>query len=308
MADFIKSIFLFILYSVIGYCVILTMFGLIVPDKYLPNLKNKLGGTGFTFSRLTEAKEAKDLDVLFLGSSHAYRGFDTRIFEEAGYKVFNIGSSTQTPLQTKILLQRYLEKFKPKQIVYEVYPLIFCSDGVESALDIVSNDKNDLLSLDMAKKLDHALIYNSLIYASIRDLTGLNKNYKEKSFEVLSRYVSGGFVERELRYFRTVEYPKDSWKFHDIQFEYFEEIVSMLTDQDIEVIYVYAPITKTKYQSFDNNKEFDLRMQKYGSYYNLNETIDLDDSLHFYDSNHLNSLGVQIFNETVIDLLSRNKK
>lgn len=101
-----------------------------------------------------------------------------------------------------------------------------------------------MLSLEMAKKLDLALIYNSLIYASIRDWTGLNSGFKEQSFEVLSIYVPGGFVERQLRYFRTVKYPKDSWKFQNIQIEYFEEIILMLENKDIDVILVYAPITK----------------------------------------------------------------
>lgn len=303
MNKFLKLIAHFILFSTIGYCVVLTLIGLIIPDKYLPNLKYKLGATGFTHSRLAEAKKAEDLDVLFLGSSHAYRGFDTRVYQEVGYKTFNLGSSTQTPLQTKILLQRYLDKLNPRQVVYEVYPLTFCSDGVESALDIISNDKNDKYSLDMALELDHLLIYNSLLYGSIRDFTGLNSSFTEKKWKVISRYISGGFVDREIRYFEYVEYPKDHWSFKEEQFTHFEEILSLLEDRDIDVKLVYAPITKTKYDSYDNHAEFDAKMNDYGDYYNLNETLILNDSLHFYDSNHLNSEGVKILNNSILELL-----
>ncbi len=303
MDKFIKSVFLYTIYAALGYCILLTLIGLIVPDKYLPNLKYRLGAIGFTYSRLAEVKEVKDRDVLFLGSSHAYRGFDTRMYTDLGYKVFNLGSSTQTPLQTKVLLQRYLDLLNPKLVIFEVYPLIFCSDGVESALDIISNDRNDLFSLEMARELDHALIYNSLLYGSIRDLIGLNASFSEKKWRAISTYIPGGYVHRKLRHFDYIDYPKDHWDFQESQFKYFEEILTMLEQRNIEVKLVYAPITKSKYQSYDNHKAFDLKMKEYGFYYNLNETLNLDDSLHFYDSDHLNSIGVKIFNEKILEIL-----
>lgn len=303
MTKFLKLIFSFILFAAVGYCVILTIIGMVVPDKYLPNLKYRQGATGFTHSRLKEVKNVEDVDILFLGSSHAYRGFDTRIYQKEGYKVFNLGSSTQTPMQTKILLQRYLDKLRPKRVVYEVYPLIFCSDGVESALDIISNDKNDKHSLEMAMELDHLLIYNSLLYSGIREFVGLNSSFEEKNWKVISQYVSGGYVDRQLRYFKYVEYPKDHWEFNADQFEYFEEIVQLLKEEGIEIKLVYAPITRTKYDSYDNHDEFDEIMEGYAQYFNLNKTLTLDDSLHFYDSNHLNQEGVKIFNSAVLELL-----
>jgi len=307
MAKFIKSVLLFIIYSTFGYCILLTLAGLIIPHKYLANLKYKLADTSFTFSRLEEVKQEENLDILFLGSSHAYRGFDTRMYTEQGYKTFNLGSSTQTPLQSKLLLQRYLDRLKPKQIIIEVYPLIFCSDGVESGLDIISNDINDRHSIDMAVDLNHPLIYHSLLYGSIKDFLGLNRSYSEEKWKAISNYISGGFVDRQLRYFNHVEHPKDHWEFHEQQFQHFEEILSILKEKDIDVLLVFAPITKSKYKSYDNNKDFDIKMKNYGEYYNLHEILALDDSLHFYDSNHLNKLGVKIFNESIMNLLKANK-
>ena len=186
-----------------------------------------------------------------------------------------------------------------------MYPLIFCSDGVESALDIISNDKNDNLSLDMAIELDHLLIYNSLLYGTIRDITGLNSSFEEKKWKVISQYVSGGFVDRQIRYFKHVEYPKGHWAFIDEQFIHFEEILSILNEKGIEVKLVYAPITKTKYDSYENHNDFHSKMNDYGAYYNLNETLTLDDSLHFYDSNHLNKEGVKVFNKAILNILSK---
>lgn len=46
-------------------------------------------------------------------------------------------------------------------------------------------------------------------------------------------------------------------------------------------------------------------MSKYSSYYNFNERLILNDSLHFYDSNHLNQNGVELFNEELIKMVNQ---
>ena len=51
------------------------------------------------YLRKIDADTTINIDVLVLGSSHAYRGFDPRIFKKAGIKLFNFGSSGQTLLQ-----------------------------------------------------------------------------------------------------------------------------------------------------------------------------------------------------------------
>jgi hypothetical protein len=37
--------------------------------------------------------------------------------------------------------------------------------------------------------------------------------------------------------------------------------------------------------------------------YDFNTIINLDDTLHFYDSNHLNQKGVEVFNHSLISEL-----
>ena len=54
-------------------------------------------------------------------------------------KTFNLGSSSQTPIQTKMLLDEHLDRLNPKLVVFEVYPVVFQLEGVESALDFIAN-------------------------------------------------------------------------------------------------------------------------------------------------------------------------
>lgn len=259
------------------------------------------------YSRLSEIKNHGDVDILFLGSSHAYRGFDTRIFLDNGYKSFNLGSSAQTPSQTKALVKRYLESLNPEIVIYEVYPATFNIDGVESSLDIIANDKNDSHSLNMALKINNIKTYNTLIYGLTRDLLGLNKSFSEPIIKGNDKYISGGYVEKEIGFYQPTEFEKKEISLIDYQLESFSEIVQMVKNKNIELILVYAPITSANYISYSNNHYFDSIMRRYSEYYNFNEILTLNDSLYFYDSNHLNQNGVNIFNKKLIELLNENK-
>ena len=145
MKNFISNTVLFLLFLSIFYSTFLIIWVHYAPSRFKPNIIYNMGSYGFMYSRLSEIKNYENTNILFLGSSHAYRGFDTRIFLDKGLKSFNLGSSSQTPLQTKVLLKRYLERLNPKLVIYEVYPETFTIDGVESSLDIIANDKNDFI-------------------------------------------------------------------------------------------------------------------------------------------------------------------
>ena len=108
-----------------------------MPPFMAKNVRNCVGCYGHLFTRVKEAKETKNPDILFLGSSHAYRGLDPRIFAEEGITSFNLGSSSQTPINTQVLLHQYLDQIQPKMVIYEVYAGTLTSDGVESSLDLL---------------------------------------------------------------------------------------------------------------------------------------------------------------------------
>ena len=94
MRKFLKSILLFIPFSLAIYIVLIVVWGEVFPQFLKPNLNYKLGSYGNLYSRINEAKKVKDVNILFLGSSLAYRSFDTRIFKNHGYNTFNFGSSS----------------------------------------------------------------------------------------------------------------------------------------------------------------------------------------------------------------------
>lgn len=285
------------------YSILICIWGDYTAKKYKKNLNYPLGFSGHLHTRLQDVKNTKNIDLLFLGSSHAYRGFDTRIFKNAGINAFNLGSSSQTPIQSEVLLKRYLERLNPKTIIYEVDPSSFGADGIEPSLDIIANDKNDFKSIIMSLKQNHIKVYNTLIYGFYRDLFNKNSSYIEEIKKGADTYIKGGFVEKDFKYFKYMKYDKNKWKFNKKQFISFENTVNLIKDRNIKLILVQAPISSSLYNSYSNNTAFNNRMKIYGEYFNFNEILQLDDSLHFYDSHHLNQNGVILFNTKLIDIL-----
>jgi hypothetical protein len=263
----------------------------------------KIDSYGHMFSRIREIKNFKNIDLLFIGASQSYRGLDTRIFTSAGYNSFNLGSSNQTPLQSEVLLNRYLKELNPKEIIYVVYPEVFCADGVESTLDIIANDRIDLKIIKLALIQKNLKLINTLIYASYRDLFNLNRELNEPVVKGEDTYIKGGYVEKELSYYGYRHFEKSTWEFNRTQFKAFERSLELIKGNNIKLILVQAPTPKSFYSSQTNNLDFDKRMKEYGEYYNFNTILNLDDSLHFYDTYHLNQLGVKIFDEKLIEML-----
>lgn len=306
MKKFIKSLLLFLPFSIGLYVVLIAVWGNFAPYQLKRNL-NFPFATGYMCSRIKNIADYKNIDILFLGSSHTYSSFDPRIFEEYGLTTFNLGSSSQSHIQTELLLKRYLDQLNPKLIVYEVYPQVFESHGVESAIDIILNSKNDLESIKMAFKLNHLKVYNALIYGLYRDVFKKEIDCSEELSIVVQSYIKGGFVETESLYFTPVEFPERQWHRDERQVESFEKALRLIDQRNIPVIFIQTPITHSLYKSISNNSEFDNWIRKYGVYYNFNELLVLKDEQHFWDADHLNQEGVEIFGSNVIEILFRDK-
>ena len=287
MKNFIKNIVIFSCFLGVFYVVSVVLWGQYF--SFIPgsNLNYRIASAGFLKSRIIDLKCQAPVDILFLGSSHSARGFDTRIFEKQGFKAFNLGSSAQTAVQAELLLKRYIKKLRPKLIIYEVYPLILSMDGVESAVDIIANDRNDFNSLKMAFIINNIKVYNTLIFGLFRDLLDLNRNVTEGRRKKNAVYIKGGFVEWDLRSFSgDPKYEARKWEFKGYQLKAFERILKSLEKDKIPIILVQAPATKKLYNSYSNNKEVDSYYNSKGIYFNFNEILGLSSCEYFYDEHH----------------------
>lgn len=304
LTRFIRRLLLFAGFAVPVYWVCIIIAGELLPQPYRQNLSYLRGAYGHTFTRMQEAARTRDVDILFLGSSHTYRGFDPRLFTLSGIKTFNLGSSSQTPIHTRALLHRYLEGLNPEMVIWEVYPETFSLDGVEASLDLISNDRIDRHAVGFVCQNGNVKVLNTLLFSIYRDKIWHKYNQREQVKKGVDTYVPGGYVEREMVFFRH-EVPSLPIEkvFKTKQIRAFQESLALLQRRHIKVVLVQAPVTRALYKSFSNAKEFDSLMQTRGEYYNFNNLLQLDDSLHFYDAHHLNQYGVSLFNRELIKRL-----
>ncbi|WP_235802666.1 hypothetical protein [Vaginella massiliensis] len=117
------------------------------------------------------------------------------------------------------------------------------------------------------------------------------------------RYIWGGFVETAFRKNPMMEEKSRAWYINPIQLQYLEKNVRFLKNKNIPYIIIQAPITNRLYNSRTNSDEVDSILNTYGRYKNFQKLIDLNDTLDFYDSNHLNQQAVEKFNEIFIDYI-----
>lgn len=306
MKRFLKISVVFTIVAMMGYFVLVFVTRSFFPSNYayLVNVPYVPSGQGHLKARIDDIQQFSDIDILVIGSSHAYRGFDPRLFEAHGYSMFNLGSSAQSPIQSYYFLQKYIDQLNPKLVIIEVFPKTFSSDGIESGVDLISNCPMDIQLTEMALGFTNIKPFNSLLYR-IADQGVLNHTYPQEHNAGLDHYVSGGYVERQAGNQKSYTIPDSiSLKLDKKQLKAFEKTINLLKNKNISFVLVQAPVTKELYHSFRETEPFNKLMSSYGMYYNFNEIELLQDSVLFYDSDHLNQRGTEKFNKILFDTLS----
>ena len=279
--------------------------------NWVPNLLNTAGGYGYTLLRLNEAEKAADVDMLFIGSSQVNRGFDVRIFEKNGLEAFNLGTSAQTLFNSYYLLKEYLPTLKPEYVVLDLYWGVAKNNGIEPAIDILSNSDLDKSTLQMVLDLENGTVYSSLFAAFITRLQTPLHEIRQQKFNDF-RYVSGGFTESlstqnelDKEELAKIEYQKAT--IHDLQLVYLQKIITLCKSHNKKLIFVMTPVTK----------EYKRKVVNYSSYtstiariarennipyfdYNERQELSLISSTDFSDMNHLSQSGAEKFDKLFI--------
>lgn len=271
------------------------------------NLKLVRGGTGHLYSRLLEADSIRDVDVLFLGSSHTYRGFDTELFSLNGVTSFNMGSSGQTPDVTYLLLKKYINKINPKRVIYEVYPKTIFSQSIDSRIDLISNSKPTYFGFLELSDIGMDEI-NSAILRFWNHI--FSKDFIEKKVKGSDYYRPGGYVKNtSIRNTFNIEKEYINLDLNNPGFFYFKKNLELIKSLGVEVILVFAPIPDDTYNRYCQIDRLDSIFDNQGLRYINYNSMSLNDTLHFKDDDHLNHDGVQLFNRNLmIDLGILNEK
>lgn len=297
---------LFLIFAAGCYVLLLTVTPQRLAFRTARNLNVPSGGYGHQWTRSQEVVGHGPVDVLFVGSSHAYRGFDPRIWSARGYRTFNLGSSSQTPLQSEVLLHRHLGSLRPALVILELGPTSFSFDGVESALDVLANAPADGHAWRMAWRTGHLKVWNSMLYTwahrAVFGMPDIHEPVKKEG----DTYIPGGYVEKKLRHYKHAPPERPStFAARPEQVAALDRMLTLLKGQGVRTIAVEAPVTRSRRASAADQDQFAEWIGARLPYFDLQDRVPLDDSLHFYDAHHLNQLGVDRMNAVLIDLLEK---
>lgn len=262
------------------------------------------------------------IDLLFLGSSHCYRSFNPSIVDSlTNKKSFNLGSSIQTPITSFFVLKEALQTQNPKLLVLEIYFRTFYDASnrqYQSAnfnFEFMKSNtvKVDFLINSYGKDIPKVLLPT---YSQKRGFDYLIEGYKLQNTK--EEYLNKGFVERTDTLSSTRHYNVEPYKFdfdetNKKQSVYLEKIIRLCKDNSIELILVTAPITKEMkstilnyedvYQHFNRvAQENDLDFIDYNKI-----DVNLIDTVHFYDFQHLNKAGSEIISRNLSYRIANKK-
>jgi len=306
LKHFFVNLVKFLLFAMFVYLILLFAWGFLIPEGYQKNLKFVLGGQGHLFTRLQDADTTRNVDILFLGTSHSYRGYDPRLFAEKGICIFNLGSSSQAPEVSKRLLKKYIGSMNPKLVVFDVFPSQFAMDGIESKIDFVSN-KRLLFPEDFALAFEgrNAKLINTYLFSLLYQTFEIYENFKEQAIKKTGTYIQGGYVESHNKKNKISDmFAPANLKATDENLQILDSVCAILNQKGIPFILVQSPVSKAYYDHITNNAEWDSLFSHRGPYLNFNESLSLKDE-YFYDAHHMNQAGVAIFDSVFLDKIQK---
>ena len=273
------------------------------------------GGFGYALERFREVESYQNVDFVFLGSSHAYRTYDVRIYEEGGYSAFNLGSTGQTPLNSYFLMERYWDRLRPKVVVLDLVYRVIDRDGLECFYDLASNLSYSNEFVQMAIDINSSYAINASLGMWTSSLLGKDAPQGKQEKQDNERYIPGGYVEFEV-------WDNDSsgtGKINPItvqpmeeQLEYIRKIIDFVREKGSKVVLVTKPEPRENLIVCENyhevSEQFTRIAEKAGEqFWDFNKIIEpLDWHKHFHDREYLSKPGVEIFNGILLEKLKKN--
>lgn len=265
--------------------------------------------------------EDNTVDVLVLGSSHIYQGFNTAVlWREYGYTAYNLCGAAQPIWNTYYYLEEALKTQTPKVIILDVYTLHYTQEFGDTSFAIKntyglkwSQTKIDAIKASFdTEESGNQYFFEVLQYHS--KYSDLNKtdfypyqankamyeNHKGfycyfKSAAVTDKDVSGITYLNEM-------IPKVE--------EYYRKIIELAQSKNIPIIITAIPFAAENYhQGFFNSArviadEYSVPFYNFLSEYK--DDVAIDYSTDFADTQHLNHLGNTKITRFFGDLLKSN--
>lgn len=272
----------------------------------------------------TYYKLPKDsIDLLFVGSSHSYSTFNTRIFDHyLKSSSLNLGTSSQSlPISYSVILE-VLKKQRPKVIIMEVFPIQreVTEPSLRIQLDVMNFSINKLRliknSLPISEWGNH-FIKTTYYHSRWKEFNDLRKEKNEIIESQKIRLKYKGFYSFDfMTNLLTYEIYEEEWNkklphSFSIQKKYLillENLFNICQKEDIKIILVSPPVIG-EYDTLSILHNLSLKdlMLKYNI-----DSIDFNDGrkkyekICFRDNGHISLAGADEVSFEIADYLKKN--
>lgn len=252
-------------------------------------------------------QEENTVDVLVLGSSHAYQGINTAVlWKEYGIAAFNLCGAAQPIWNTYYYLEEALKTQSPKAIILDTYYVYMGEDYTDASTAIKntyglkwSDTKIEAIKASFDTETSgNQYFFDILQYHSrYSDLNKAdfypyqaNKNMYQNHKGFYCYFNSKSVTERDLTDITYINNMTEKSQY------YYRKILQLANEKNIPVIVTAIPFNAEAYhQGFFNEAKYIAEMQYNVPFYNFNtdykDELGLDYTTDFADNQHLNFLG-----------------
>lgn len=259
---------------------------------------------GSSFQRFNEFDNQKKYDIIVVGSSHAARGYDPRIFKYFGIEMYNLGSNAQCLYNTEILINNYIDTNTCKLVILDIYPGTLQSDCFESTSDLVANISDDYTAYQIAKSQKDIRCVNMFVLRMIN-------SFRIKPYYTDSNFIMGGYTTKNDSLAHDLDYKNYFKNFEPLKknLDSLIRILKYFKEKGVKCILVNHPapkeISKNKYYAY---KEIIKKSNIFNNkFYDYSHSHTLNSKEHFYDYHHMNQAGVTIFNKELINKILKDE-
>lgn len=274
----------------------------------------------------------KNVDVLFLGSSHAYVSYDPEIFDrKLSINSFNFGTPSQEPNMGYYILKEVIKKNKPRLLVYDIFWTklqneITIGQVLSNYEFIKSPDvrneiyKNLFSTLDKVEytfpairyRLDFSSYMNRIVNKVLKiPYMNFEFEYKSKGYVFSEKVVDSETLNHSTQFISN-KYTG----FNAKQIEYLDKTLQLCERNNIKVIFVTSPVPPSILYSIKNEYgKIHADVEKIADKYNIeyidfnieNENKKIVTDSNFGDDNHLNLSGAKIVSDYLSDYILENQ-
>lgn len=298
--------------------------------------------TSYTRITFHEMYEQENIDVLFVGSSHCFRSFIPKIFdEELEVNTFNVGTSNQSMDGSYMVIKEAARHHDIKHIYLELYYLMafhtnktrtnltetyIISDYLKPSLDKVqyllnASTKEHYPNSFILARRNWSMLFDADYVKNllIKKGTDAYKNYEytyvigESDWYAGKGYVANQGIVDDWNYFST-----KGWSAIDLDnipqdwFHSLEDIITFCDKKGISLTLISAPMPNYLLAGAGNYDEYVKLVQSTIegtniNYYDFNlckEEYFPSTSSLFKDTNHLNCYGAETFSYLFADFIN----